>query len=73
MDLNQFKGYNSRTTKASLTKLDMHHIVLVIYLYYKFHEIPFSGYLGMARDGRTVGRTDTDKTISLRLRRGITN
>ena len=50
-------GYNSYTTKASLTKLDVHRIVIVIHTQYKFHEIPSSGYLVMAPDGRT----DMDK------------
>ena len=38
---------------------------------YKFHEISFSGYFVITPDGRTDGRTDMDKPISLRLRRGI--
>ena len=49
--LNQFKGYNSRTTEASMTKLDMHLIVIVILIQHKFHEIPFNSYLVMAPDG----------------------
>ena len=65
--MNQFKGYNSGTTKASRTKLDVHHIVIVIHISYKFDEIPFSSYIVMAPDGRT----DMDKPISLRLRRVI--
>ena len=32
MDLNQFKDYNLCTTKASLTKLDVHYIVIVIHI-----------------------------------------
>ena len=59
MNLNQFKGYSSCATKARLTKLDVHHIIIVIHIQYKFHDIPFSGYLAMAPDGRT----DMDKTI----------
>ena len=43
---------------TSRTKLDVHHIIIVIHIYYKFHEIPFSGYVVMAPDGRTVGRMD---------------
>ena len=54
-NLNQFKGYSSCATKARLTKLDVHHIIIVIHIQYKFHEIPFSGYLVMAPDGRTDG------------------
>ena len=36
----------------------MHHIIIVIHIQYKFHEIPFVSYLVMAPDGRTDGRTD---------------
>ena len=69
MDFNQFKGYNPCTSKANLTKLDVHQRVIVIYIYNKFHEILFSSYLVMAENGRTEGRTDMEKTIYLRLRR----
>ena len=58
MILNQFKGFNSLTTEVSQTKLAMHDIVIVIHILYKFYEIPLSGYLVMAPDGRTEGRTD---------------
>ena len=37
---------------------------MVIYIYFKFHDIPFSGFLDMAPDGRTDGWTNMDKTIS---------
>lgn len=43
-------------------------------IYYKLHQILLIGYLVMALDGRGTeieGRTDMEKTISLRLRRGI--
>ena len=36
----------------------MHHIIIVIHIKYKFHEIPFSGYIVMAPDRRTERRTD---------------
>ena len=52
--------------EVSLIKLDMQHIVIVIHIQYKFHEIPFSGYLVMAQDGQMEGRTNMDKPISLR-------
>ena len=40
-------------------KLHVHHHTMVIYIQYKFDEIPFIGYLVMAEDGRlTDGRTD---------------
>ena len=48
MDFNQFKGYNSWTTKASLTKLEVHQCLIVIYIYFKFHETRFWGYLVIA-------------------------
>ena len=53
MDFIQIKGYNSGSTKARRTKLDVHHIIIVILIQYKFHEIPLSGYIVMAPDGRT--------------------
>ena len=33
----------------------MHDVVIVIHIKYKFHEIPFSGYLVMATEGWTDG------------------
>ena len=42
---NQFKGYNSSTTIGSLTKLNVHQCPIVIYIYSKFYEIRFKGYL----------------------------
>ena len=36
----------------------MHNHTVVIYIQYKFHEIPSFGYLVMAEDGKTEGRTD---------------
>ena len=50
--LNQIKGYNSCITVASLTKLDMHQRVIMIYIYFIFHEILFTGCLVMAPDGQ---------------------
>ena len=47
--LNKFKGYNSWVTKASLAKLDMHQRLIVIYIWFKFHEIQFRGYLVIAK------------------------
>ena len=41
----------------------------LIHTLYKFHDIPFSGYLFMAPDGRL----HNDKTISIRLQRGVKN
>ena len=48
--LNQFKGYNSCTTETSDETWRVSARYGDIYLY--FHEILFSSYLVMARDGR---------------------
>ena len=48
VDFNQYKGTNSCTTEAILTKLDMHQRILVICYHIKFHKIPLNGYLVMA-------------------------
>ena len=46
--LNQLKGYNSCTTEASPTNLNVHQHTIVIYTYFKFHKILFISYLVMA-------------------------
>ena len=51
-------GFNSCTTEASQTKLDVHQRIIVIYICFKFHEILFSDYLVMAPNGQA----DTQKT-----------
>ena len=38
---------------ATLMKLHMHNHTMVIYIQYKFHELPSIGYLVMAEDGKT--------------------
>ena len=43
------------TTEDSLTKLDVHQCVIVIYIYIKFHKILFCSYLVMAEDEWTDG------------------
>ena len=58
MDSNEFRGYNSGTTECSLTKIDLHQHVIVIYICIKFHEIFYSSYLVMAPDRQMDGRTD---------------
>ena len=58
MTLNKFKANNSSATKASLIKFDVPYIVIVTQIKFKFHEIPFSGHLVMALDGRTERRAD---------------
>ena len=55
--LNHYKGNNSCTIEAMLTKLDVHQCIMVIYMHIKFHEIQLNGYLVMALDGHD-GRTD---------------
>ena len=55
----QSKGNNSSITEDTLMKLSVHnHTMVIIYIQYKFHEIPSIGYLAMAEDGKTNGRTD---------------
>ena len=53
--LSQFRGNSSGTTKASLTKIDVDHFIIVIYFHFEFHEIQFGGYLVMAPDRQTEG------------------
>ena len=46
---NNVKTYsNSCITEACLAKLNMHQRLIVIDIYYKFHEIPVCGYFVMA-------------------------
>ena len=62
-------------------KFDVHQRFILIYISFQFHEITLSGYLVRASngqmagrtewDGKTDGRIDINKTISLRLWRGI--
>ena len=45
----RFKGGNSSITDDAIrTKLDVHQIIMVTYIYSKFHLILFIGYLVMA-------------------------
>ena len=46
------KGNFSAITDDTLIKLHMHNLALVIYIQYKFQEIPSIGYLVMAEDGK---------------------
>ena len=48
IELNQFKGYNSCITEASLMKIDLHQHITVIYVYFKFYKNLFGSYLVMA-------------------------
>ena len=48
-----------------MTKLDVNHIVIVIYIYFKFHEIPLSGYFVVTVDERT-DRWKTDGRMGRR-------
>ena len=54
-------------------KLHVHNHTMVIYIQYKFLEIPFICFLVMAEDGKTDGRTDNTKSVFHHLLRGITN
>ena len=71
----QSQNNKSSTANATLIKFHVHNHTIVIYIQYKFHEIPFIGYLDMAEDGNTEiwkdGQTDNAKPISLPLQWGI--
>ena len=43
--LTQMKENNSCTTEANLLKLDVHHRVVVICIYFRFRGVPLCGYL----------------------------
>ena len=62
--LNQYKGNNSCTTDAILTKLDLHQCIMVICIHIKFHQIPLTGYLVVAPDrcGRQMDRMTDGQT-----------
>ena len=48
----QFKSNNSSITDYTLMKLHLHNHIKVIYIQYKFHEIPSIAYKVMAEDGK---------------------
>ena len=48
----QSKGDNSSITDNTLMKILMHNHTIVIYIQYKFPEIPSIGYLVMAEAGK---------------------
>ena len=48
----QSKGNNSSITNNTLLKVRLHNNIIVIYIQYKFHEIPLHGYLVIAEDGK---------------------
>ena len=52
LNFRQSKGNNSAITKGTLIKLHVHNLTMVIYIQYKFHEVPSIGYLVMAEDGK---------------------
>ena len=54
-------GFNSCTTEASQTKLDVHQRIIVIYICFKFHEILFSDYLVMAPNGQADTQRQKDE------------
>ena len=51
----QSKGDNSSIIDGTLIKLYVHNHTIVLYIQYKFHKIPFIGYLVMAVDGKNIG------------------
>ena len=50
----QSKSNNFSITDETLMKLHMHNHIMVIYIQYKFDEIPFIGYLVIAEDGNII-------------------
>ena len=51
-DFKPFKGNNSCTSDASLTKHEVHLCLTVIYIYITIGEVPGNDYLEMAPNGR---------------------
>ena len=60
LKIRQSKDKNSSIIDNTLMKLHMHNHTMVIYIHYKFHEIPSIGYLVMAEDRKTDGRMGWD-------------
>ena len=58
LEFRQSKGNNSSITDATLMPLHVHNHAIVIYIQYKFHEIPSIGYLVMVEDRKTNERTE---------------
>ena len=54
----QSKGNNSFITDGILLKLNVHYSTIVLYIQYKFDEIPSIGNLVMAEDGRMDGQAE---------------
>ena len=62
----QSKGNNSSITDDTLMKLYVHnHTMVFIYIQYKFHNIPYIGYLVMAEDRNRDERKDGWATPNL--------
>ena len=61
-------GNSSSITEGTLTKHHVRNNNMIIYIQYKFNEIPSNDYLVMAEDGKTGGRmegwTNNAKPIS---------
>ena len=55
------EGNNSTITEDTPKKLHMHNLTIVIYIHYKFHQLPSIGYLVMAEDGITDRWTERPK------------
>ena len=54
----QSKGNNSAITDDTQIKLHLHNLTIAIYIQYKFHEVSSIGYLVMAEDRKSDGRTE---------------
>ena len=54
LNFRQTKGNHSAIPDGSLTKLYVHNLTMVIYMQYRFHEIPSISYLVMAEDENSL-------------------
>ena len=63
----QSKGNYSAIIEYSQLKLLVHSLIMVIYIQYKFHEIPSIGNLVMAEDGKNYWNLISQRAITLLL------
>lgn len=65
IDLSQLKDKNSCITETCLAKLDVHHCIIVIHIFFKFRENLFSDYQVMFQmDGKTDGHEQSFTPLS---------
>ena len=60
----QSKYSNSSITDKTMMNFHVHNHTMVIYIQYKFHEIPSIGYKVMAEDGKKYKKLGNQKTIT---------